>query len=145
MWEETAIRPIKLNPMKKLLFFLMATIFFGSCKKEIVEKPSKLIDEDKMVDIIYDLTVMEAIKSEVMLQSKPLNQREYIYKKYHIDSLQFAQSNHYYASDIANYKKIYEKVSNKIEAEQKQAEAQAMKSGALPVPTSANADAPQVK
>lgn len=123
----------------------MATIFFGSCKKEIVEKPSKLIDEDKMVDIIYDLTVMEAIKSEVMLQSKPLNQREYIYKKYHIDSLQFAQSNHYYASDIANYKKIYEKVSNKIEAEQKQAEAQAMKSGALPVPTSANADAPQVK
>ena len=123
----------------------MATIFFGSCKKEIVEKPSKLIDEDKMVDIIYDLTVMEAIKSEVMLQSKPINQREYIYKKYHIDSLQFAQSNHYYASDIANYKKIYEKVSNKIEAEQKQAEAQVMKSGGLPVPTSANTDAPQVK
>ena len=42
---------------------------------------------------------------------------DYIYKKYKIDSVQFSKSNKYYASDIDEYKKMFEKVKEKLSAE----------------------------
>jgi hypothetical protein len=33
-----------------------------SCKEDAVDKPSKLIAEDKMIDVMYDLSILDAIK-----------------------------------------------------------------------------------
>jgi hypothetical protein len=39
-------------------------VLFGiiSCKDDAVDKPSKLIAEDKMIDVMYDLSILDAIK-----------------------------------------------------------------------------------
>jgi hypothetical protein len=47
---------------------------------------------------MYDLTILEAIKIKIQLLFK-INSRAYIFKKYKIDSIQYAKSNIYYASD----------------------------------------------
>jgi hypothetical protein len=134
--------------MKKILFFFGLIIVLAGCKNEVVPKPAKLIDEDKMVDIIYDLTILEAIKfqNDSLARTYRINPKQYIYRKYNIDSLQFAKSNHYYASDVGNYKKMYEKVAKRFEDEQKQADAQMKASGAkVPAPTTSEEDRPRIE
>ena len=103
--------------MKKLaaLFLLFAILI--SCQKPAVSKPDNLIDEEVMVDIMYDVSVLEAMKSQkaFVLEANKINQNTYIYKKYKIDSLQFANSDKFYASDIKKYKEIFDKVNKRME------------------------------
>jgi len=90
---------------------------FVSCQKATVEEPENLIPEDKMVDIIYDLSVLQAMRSanQEVLDSNKVNPSTYVYKKYKIDSLQFAKSNEFYAaSDIKKYEKLYQKVNDRL-------------------------------
>jgi hypothetical protein len=97
-----------------LLAFLLA---FVGCTTAI-EKPKKLIEKDKMVDILYDIALLEAIKSQNVnggISSKKAN--EFLFKKYKIDSLQWEENNKYYASDIEEYKKMYEEVKKRIQEE----------------------------
>jgi hypothetical protein len=120
----------------KNIALLFGLIFLAlGCSRSAVEKPSNLIDEDKMVEIIYDLSLLEAIKSQkpIVLENTNVNPNTYIYKKYKIDSVQFAKSNAYYASDIKTYKEIYEKVSKRLEDK---------KAGGQPI---TNPDEPQVR
>ena len=95
----------------------MTLLFVISCQKPLVEKPEKLIDENTMVDILYDLSILEAIKSQnaVTPDSISINPNEFIVKKYKVDSIQFAKNDKYYASDIKKYKKIYDKVTQRIQ------------------------------
>lgn len=104
--------------MKKVLVFLLGLMLTVSCQDSVVEKPDNLIDKDQMVDIIYDLSLLEAIKSSnySSLESRKIDPNTYIYKKYKIDSLQFAKSDRYYASDIDVYSGIYDKVSKRLES-----------------------------
>ena len=103
--------------MKKLaaLFLLFAILI--SCQKPAVSKPDNLIDEEVMVDIMYDVSVLEAMKSQkaFVLEANKINPNTYIYKKYKIDSLQFANSDKFYASDINKYKEIFDKVNKRME------------------------------
>lgn len=103
--------------MKRLLFFLSCFILLISCKNTTVEKPDNLIDEDKMVEILYDVSILEAIKvtNPKSLEIRKINSNKYIYQKYKIDSLQFVKSDLYYASDVTNYEKMYKKVIEKVE------------------------------
>ena len=132
--------------MKKVLFLLSALLLLAGCRNDVIKKPAKLIEEDKMTDIIYDLALLEAMRSQHQQgqQDIAINPKEYIYAKYHIDSLQFAESNHYYASDIGNYKKMYEKVAKRIEAEQKYADKNDKASGKTPA-AKTGPDEPQIK
>ena len=102
--------------MKKgVLFFILISLIF-SCKEEFVKKPENLIEKDIMVDVMYDLALLEAIKyqSPNALQAHKINPDEYIYKKYKIDSAQFVQSNMYYASDYKEYKKMYDQINSRL-------------------------------
>lgn len=102
--------------MKKILPFLAILVLFASCKKELAKKPDRLIEKDKMVNIMYDLSLLGAMRNQnsVLLDSFKNNSNEYIYKKYKIDSVQFAQSNIYYAADYKEYKKMYEQVKSRL-------------------------------
>ncbi|MBD3581971.1 DUF4296 domain-containing protein [Flavobacterium selenitireducens] len=104
--------------MRKIV--TIALVYLLAACGNSVEKPDKLVAEDKMVDIFYDLALLEAIKAHkpnLIQRSKDPNQ--YIYKKYGIDSLQFAQSNRYYASDIRRYKRMYGRVGKRLEGNKK--------------------------
>jgi len=103
--------------MRKIILFLAITIAFVSCKEEVIPKPERLIAQDVMVDIMYDLTILEAIKNQnpASLDTFKINSRAYIFKKYKIDSIQYAKSNIYYASDYNEYKRMFEQITKRLE------------------------------
>jgi len=103
--------------MKKSITIACLLLSFISCN-DGMEKPKNLIEKDKMVDILYDLTLLEAVKSQNVgggINKKMAN--EYVFKKYKIDSIQLAESNKYYASDVEEYKKMFEKIKQKLDEE----------------------------
>jgi Domain of unknown function (DUF4296) len=104
--------------MKKIVWFLAITILSVSCNSVPVKKPDNLIDQEKMTGILYDLTLLESIKSQRKYDSVIgwIGTKELIFIKYDIDSVQFAQSNQYYVSQIDVYKKMYDDVAARIES-----------------------------
>ena len=110
--------------MRKIIPFLAILTLLISCKDEVVEKPERLIDKDVMVDIMYDLSVLDAIKYQnpTSLDTFKINPRDYIYKKYKIDSLQFAKSNVYYAADYEDYKLMFEEITKRLDVTKKNVE-----------------------
>ncbi len=103
--------------MKKILLIAVAFLIVVSCQKSSVKKPDNLIPEEKMVDIIFDLSLLEAVKSQsynAKGDKMNINPNAFIFSKYKVDSIQFAKSDQYYASDVSNYKKIYEQVNERI-------------------------------
>jgi hypothetical protein len=103
--------------MKKIIPFIIVLIILSGCKKELVKEPKRLIEKEKMVNIMYDLSLLEAMKVEnpALMDSFKSNSNQYIYKKYKIDSVQFAQSNIYYAADYKEYEKMYNQVKVRID------------------------------
>jgi len=103
--------------MSKIVSFLVILILFLSCKEEAVKKPGRLIEKAKMINIMYDLAILEGIKYQnpTSLVTYDINPSQYIYKKYKIDSLQFAQSNVYYASNYEDYKGVFDEIIKRID------------------------------
>ncbi|MDI1316304.1 DUF4296 domain-containing protein [Flavobacterium sp.] len=135
--------------MKKFILIICVVFVLSSCNENSVAKPDNLITKDKMIDILYDISLLEAIKVQNLkggINRKKAN--EFIYKKYKIDSIQFAKSNKYYASDLVDYKKMFEKVKDRLNKENAKVEAEMKKKGiAIPQnPNSTrNSDTPQVQ
>jgi hypothetical protein len=135
--------------MKRFIILVCCVFTFVSCNNSSVEKPKNLIGKDKMVDILYDMSILEAIKNQNIhggISSKVGN--DYIYKKYKIDSIQFVKSNKYYAANIEQYKKMFEEVKTRLTKESQKVEKQMKKNGenvppASPAPT--NPDVPQIQ
>ncbi|MFE3867313.1 DUF4296 domain-containing protein [Flavobacterium sp. LS2P90] len=102
--------------MKKIIILLAIVIVFISCKDEVIKEPNRLIEKETMVNIMYDLSVLDGIKYQnpASLDSFKINPKKYIYKKYKIDSLQFAQSNIYYASNYEEYSGIIDEINNRL-------------------------------
>lgn len=107
--------------MKNFVFIILVLSLSVSCKKELVKKPAKLIEKEKMMNIIYDLTLLESIKYQqpLSLDSVESNPKKFIFKKYKVDSLQFAKSNIYYASDYDGYKEMFDQINARLEKEKK--------------------------
>ena len=84
-------------------------------------KPDDLIPADQMSAIFYDIFILNAAKgvNKKLLDKNGILPQEYVYKKYSIDSLQFAQSNNYYSYDTKIYEGIVARVKQKIELEKK--------------------------
>ena len=103
--------------MKRIIPLITVLIVLIGCKNELVDKPKRLIERGKMVNIIYDLSLLEAMKVEnpALMDSFKNNTNQYIYKKYKIDSLQFAENNIYYAADYTEYEKMYSEVKARID------------------------------
>ena len=100
----------------KIFFLVVSTLFFIACENLEVKKPSNLISEDQMVEILYDLVLISSAKgvNKQVLEKNINNPEAYIYKKHNIDSLQFAESNAYYTFKNETYKSIYEKLELKL-------------------------------
>ena len=107
--------------MKKFLILFSAFICIVSCKGDGVDKPEKLLSESQMIDILYDISLLQAMNTATpgTLQENDIVVSEYIYGKYDIDSLTFMQNQRYYASKLEQYQKINERVKAKLIAEKK--------------------------
>ena len=104
--------------MKKgILFFALLVSFVGCRKEETVKAPKKLIDKAVMVNVFYDLALLEASKYQMMSKTEyqKISPKEFIFKKYKIDSAQFSQSNIYYATSIEEYKAMFEQVQKRLQ------------------------------
>ncbi|TRW21890.1 DUF4296 domain-containing protein [Flavobacterium zepuense] len=103
--------------MKKLVYILLLALVAVGCGDETAPKPDHLLKEGEMVDILYDISLLQAIKSFTpnSLSDNNVNPQTYIYKKYKIDSLTFAQNHLYYASNLEEYQKIQKKVVDKLQ------------------------------
>ncbi|MFP9118865.1 DUF4296 domain-containing protein [Flavobacterium sp. RNTU_13] len=105
--------------MKKLLLALVLPALLLSCRKNGAEKPEHLLSEKEMTDVLYDMSLLQAMKSynTVSMEEKGINPRTYIYKKYKIDSLTLSKNHQYYASDLEKYEKMLHAVADRIRAE----------------------------
>ncbi|MEO8235562.1 MAG: DUF4296 domain-containing protein [Flavobacterium sp.] len=109
--------------MKKIILLLSILIFISACSnKNEIQKPAKPIDKAVMENILYDLALLQALKSysPEKLTKNNIDSKTYIYQKYKIDSVQFLENNKYFASDIETYKLMFENVSNRLQKEKSQ-------------------------
>lgn len=107
--------------MKGCLFFLSFIFVFVSCKKvHKSPEPDNLLSEEKMVDIMYDIRLMNAAKSKnyKKIKDSAVHIDKYIYHKYQIDSLTLRQNIDYYATNsFKTAKDIEFAVQQKLEGE----------------------------
>lgn len=104
--------------MKQVLF-LFVSLFVISCSKNPVPKPDNLLDEEVMVDIIYDISILQATDGSMSqkLMEYDIKMDQYIFEKYKIDSITYRENQRYYAANARKYKKIYKKVIERLEKE----------------------------
>lgn len=105
--------------MKHFFYILIFFSLMGCNSVDRPKKPKDLIPKDKMSEIIYDLYILNAAKgvNKKVLELNGIMPSDYVYKKYGIDSLQFAQSNTYYAYDTEVYAALVENVKANLERE----------------------------
>lgn len=116
--------------MKKIAFVVVLAIMFFSCSdKETVEKPSKLLSENEMTDIMYDIAILQAMKSYTpsKLSDNNIEPSKFIYEKYKIDSITFVQNSRYYASQMDVYQTMQKNVLSRLDRERTEAEKQVKK------------------
>ena len=107
--------------MKNYIVIILVLFLSVSCKKELVKQPAKLIEKEKMIDIMYDLSLLDAMKYQnpISLDSVETDPVKFILRKFKVDSLQFAQSNMYYATDYEAYKEMFDEVSKRLAVNQR--------------------------
>jgi len=105
--------------MKYLKVILVLLLFLACKNNEVIvpEKPDNLLSEDKMVEVIYDMSILSAAKgvNKKLLEKEGIEPESYIYKLHDIDSLQFARSSNYYTYDLKTYERIYAKVKQRLQ------------------------------
>ncbi len=104
------------RPMRKIFFFIAMTGLI-SCAEKVVDPPADLIPKNKMIDVLYDLALLNSASST---NPQALNDREievmpYLFEKHGIDSLQFVESDFYYASVPLEYEDMYMKIKARLE------------------------------
>ena len=120
--------------MRKLSLLTLVFLSILSCTNvERPEKPDAFIDENKMIDILYDISIIRSLKTYNINEMRTLDIRpeSYIYEKYDIDSTQLAENISYYAVDFNEYAELWEKVRERLAAEQEEVEAEIAKGDSI--------------
>lgn len=107
--------------MKNTFTYLLLCILTIGCVEKKT-KPKNLISEEDMINILYDLNMLNAVKASnyQLFNSHNIKPEEFIYEKYKIDSLQFVQSHKYYISDIEQYEKMLDKIIHQLKSEKEE-------------------------
>nr|AOE06692.1 hypothetical protein [uncultured bacterium] len=107
--------------MKRVLIIIFV-LNLNSCFDNVDnEKPQDLISEENMVNIIFDMSLINVSKgiNKRIIENNGMRPKSYILNKYNIDSIQFVNSNRYYSKDLEKYLMIYEKVLENLEINRK--------------------------
>lgn len=107
--------------MYKKIGIILVVVFLclGCDNVNKPDVPKNLIAKEKMSEILYDLYVINSAKSvnRKLLEKDGFIPETYILEKYSIDSIQFKESNRYYAFDSKAYETIIAKVKARLEAQ----------------------------
>lgn len=102
----------------KFLKVLFLAGFFWSCQNvDEIKEPDNLIPEDKMVDVLTELSLLNSAKNfnKRILEETGLQPDTYFFSKYKIDSLQLAESTSYYAKKYDKFDAIYKRVKQNLD------------------------------
>ena len=101
--------------MKRIVLFL--SFLTVACGTQMIDPPERLIEKDKFVDILFDLSIYNGVKNNTTpaFTSSNLQIMPYLYSKYDFDSVQFFESNLYYASQGDIYLAMFDTVRARIE------------------------------
>ncbi|AFL81054.1 hypothetical protein Aeqsu_1569 [Aequorivita sublithincola DSM 14238] len=101
---------------QSIIFILFALVLFGCQDVNYPEKPKNLIAKDKMVDILTETYLDNAARSvdNNSIITKGIKMDSMVYKNFGIDSLQFVQSNSFYAADVNTYMEIVQEVEARL-------------------------------
>jgi len=111
----------------------MATRFFITLILVVVligcdgpKKPENLISKKEMVHILIDSKLIAVANSgnRKILDKEGGFPSKYVFKKYNIDSVQFAESNAYYTYYVEDYEEIHQKAKDSLERLKKDLKAQ---------------------
>lgn len=107
--------------MKKIVLLISLFSVMVACEKQVVQKPANLIPEEKMVGILTDIVIYQAIDGydSQKLTTNNVKLSDFIYNKYKVSIKDIETSNKYYASDVDGYKKMYAKVIDRLEEQRK--------------------------
>ena len=107
--------------MKKTLLPLAVLLaFLTGCEKPVIEKPRDLVSRDKMISMLVDIRLVEAIYQTKRFSSEELrNLKEadfyYSVLKIHgVADSTFEKSLIYYSSKPKEFEKIYTRVVNRL-------------------------------
>lgn len=102
----------------RIFLGLFGLICLISCQDiEEVKRPDDLIPEQKMVEVLTDLTVLNSAKNynKRMLEEKGVRPKVLLFEKHGIDSLQLARSTQYYAKNYNRLESIYKRVKQNLQ------------------------------
>ncbi len=108
-----------MSSIMRNVFCLLFFTWFFSCAEKLVEKPDNLIPKEKMIEILNDMAIITAAKSTniAILRNNSIEPMQFIYEKHGVDSVQFVESDFYYASLPIEYEAIYTAVEARLEKE----------------------------
>jgi len=103
--------------MKRTVYFIVMLLLGVGCNEKVIEKPENLIPKEKMIDIYFDLSLINSGKAidPKALEDNNIEPMSFIYEKYAIDSAQFVSSDLYYAAIPLEYEAIYKTLETRLE------------------------------
>lgn len=106
--------------MKKLLFVFIGLLTISGCEDiPQVEKPEQLLDEEKYIDIFYELELLRVYQnrgaSSVVIDSLYLE----VFKKHDTDTAFFRKSHEFYQTQLMDQKERADTAISKMRRELK--------------------------
>lgn len=100
----------------RYLNIIIVILLLGCQDVKRPELPDDLIPKDKIVDIYTESYLMNSARSINLkvIMKNGIYLDSTIYKKYSIDSLQFATSNAYYTANLNEYLALFEDVQDRL-------------------------------
>ncbi len=104
----------------KFRFLIFLLLLFSGCDKTVYKKPKNLIPEKKMIDILVDVHLAEAMFQNRQFKEediKKLKSEDYYYsvlKKHSVADSTFEKSLVYYGGFPKELEKMYSKVLDKL-------------------------------
>ena len=101
--------------MRKKVILLACLICLGCAPQNSVEPPEQLSSPEKMEDVLYDLSLIKALKNTNFQteESKSILTPDYLFKKHNIDSLQWEENLRYYSKNPKQFLLIYKKIQER--------------------------------
>lgn len=107
--------------MNRLKLLILSLFLLTACANE--EIPEGVLDQQKMVNVLTDMTVIDGYMSTLMytdtLRTSGKNYYATVYKNHNISKAAFDKSLKYYSMQPALLDSMYTKVTKKLEAKEK--------------------------
>jgi hypothetical protein len=102
--------------MKKVIYLCVVFVVLA-CSENPVPQPKNVLDEETMENILFDVAVLQAASanSPEVLKTNNIDSKDFIYKKYKIDSATYHQNNRYYAGDVRKHKHMHKRVLARLD------------------------------